>query len=317
MAAPYFVRVALQAMEGDIETKCKGAARRVRRAAHAVQALLSQIDSALERGHVAHTQHLNNQVASQLKDRSEFRMYVMAVDAMHFRQRLAREETDAIRAKTVQTAGSVRALADDTAVASNVFEKMKKAAAAPSEGSGGAATGGLGAAVPPSVTLGAAAPDGVGAAASGAAAPGVVATALGAIAGGAAAAPPAVTEGMAGGGGTFLASAAAMAAASADEPLLARSCSLAVASGVASLPVARGVCSLPVASGVAIATGGYEWFALTARLLSYFLGSLWVLWLAACGKLALKQAMNSLAERSQRSAECDRWRCRASICALR
>ena len=112
------------------------------------------------------------------------------------------------------------------------------AAAAPSEGSGGAATGGL-PSFDPSATLG-------GAAGGAAVAPsdGVV-TALGAIAGGAAAAPPAVTEGMAGGGGTFFASAAAMAAARADEPLLARSCSLAVASGVA---------SLPAASGVAIAT---------------------------------------------------------------
>ena len=103
------------------------------------------------------------------------------------------------------------------------------AAAAPSEGSGGAVTGGLGAAEPPSVTLG------VGAAAGGAAvAPsdGVV-TARGGIA--AAAAPPVATEGMAGGGGRFFASAAAMAAASADEPLLARSCSLALASGVASI----------------------------------------------------------------------------------
>ena len=113
------------------------------------------------------------------------------------------------------------------------------AAAAPNEGNVGAATGGL-PSFDPSATLG-------GAAGGAAVAPsdGVV-TALGAIAGGAAAAPPAVTEGMAGGGGTFLASAAAMAAASADEPLLARSCSLAVASGVA---------SLPVASGVAIAVG--------------------------------------------------------------
>ena len=114
------------------------------------------------------------------------------------------------------------------------------AAAAPSEGSVGAVTGGLGASDPPAAL-------GVEAA-GGAAAPGVVVTVLGAIAGGAAAAPPAVTEGMAGGGGTFFASAAAMAAASADEPLLARSCSLAVASGVA---------SLPAASGVAIATDGY------------------------------------------------------------
>ena len=108
------------------------------------------------------------------------------------------------------------------------------AAAAPSEGSVGAVTGGLGAACDPPAALG------VGAAAGGAAvAPsdGVV-TARGGI-GAAAAAPPAVTEGIAGGGGTFLASAAAMAAASADEPLLARSCSLAVAKGVASIRAAR------------------------------------------------------------------------------
>ena len=141
------------------------------------------------------------------------------------------------------------------------------AAAAPNEGNVGAATGGLGAAVPPSVTLG------VGAAAGGAAvAPsdGVV-TAIGAIAGGAAAAPPAVTEGMAGGGGRFFASAAAMAAASADEPLLARSCSLAVASGVASLPAASGVA---ISRGVAISP--------RSDLLSLL--AIWVLWLAACGK---------------------------------
>ena len=126
------------------------------------------------------------------------------------------------------------------------------AAAAPSEGSGGAATGGLGAAVPPSVTLGAAAPDGVDEAAGGAAADGVV-TALGAIAGGAAAAPPAVTEGMAGGGGTFLASAAAMAAASAEDPLLARSCSLAVAKGVASIRAAQRLVSMGSQGSLAVA----------------------------------------------------------------
>ena len=49
---------------------------------------------------------------------------------------------------------------------------------------------------------------------------------------------------IAGGGGTFFASAAAMAAASAEDPLLARSCSLAVASGVASIRAAQRLLSL-------------------------------------------------------------------------
>lgn len=73
-----------------------GPARRVRRGARAVQALLGQIEAAMERGSAAHTQHLNNHVAAQLRQQSEYRMYVMAVDALHFRQRLAREEAGAL-----------------------------------------------------------------------------------------------------------------------------------------------------------------------------------------------------------------------------
>ena len=74
-------------------------ARSVRQAADALQALLNDIHTSLENRDAIHTQHLHNDTAAQLRDRSEYRMYVMAGDAMHFRQRLARAEADGLGAR--------------------------------------------------------------------------------------------------------------------------------------------------------------------------------------------------------------------------
>ena len=75
------------------------AARLVHGRARGVQALLARLEQELERGHVQHAQTLNDDTATQLRNRSEYRMYVMAVDAMHFRQRVARMEVDGLQAR--------------------------------------------------------------------------------------------------------------------------------------------------------------------------------------------------------------------------
>ena len=60
--------------------------------AQRVSARFQAVQSALDRGGVEHMQQLNSSTASHLRNRSEYRMYVMAVDALHFRHGLAGAE---------------------------------------------------------------------------------------------------------------------------------------------------------------------------------------------------------------------------------
>ena len=57
--------------------------------AQRVSGRFQAVQSALDRGGVEHMQQLNSSTASHLRNRSEYRMYVMAVDALHFRHGLA------------------------------------------------------------------------------------------------------------------------------------------------------------------------------------------------------------------------------------